>query len=307
MDKRSMTYARTLSAITFGDTKTAALYFDRVLPVGFHVLRGTGSGIICELPEPVDVEILVKLIFGDDAPRYLILSYLDDYWKPFMNRVRPLIKQPRASNDPDAYTELKSLYLANATSPETGSIRAAFRKFAASLEVGSFSVLLPSDHSDESFVEAYACLAATNLSLVDTSQATWDQIMELRNDPEARQQLRRLRLFFLENYAKQPKAFVEDDLLRRIDEYERARKKHGFDAVLSSMSVLLEASTLQAAAVAGVTTALFGGPLAGISAGAVVEFGKVIIEVTKQRAAIRDLADGHELGYVLRARKELAR
>jgi hypothetical protein len=125
--------------------------------------------------------------------------------------------------------------------------------------------------------------------------------MELRNDVESRKQLRRLRLFFFQNYMGKPVAFVEDDLMRRIDDYEQARKKHGLDAVLSSISVLLDARTLQAAAVAGITTALFGGPFAGISAGAVVEFGKVMIEVTKKRAAIRDLANGHELGYILRA------
>src|SRR5439155_18622697 len=137
-----------------------------------------------------------------------------------------------------------------------------------------YSVLLPSDQPAATFAEAYACLAASGLPLVDTSRATWDQVMELRADPEARRQLRRLRLFFLENYTGKPKAFIEDDLLRRIDDYESTRRKHGFEAVLSSMSVLLEANSLQAAAVAGLTSALFGGPLAGISVGAAVELGK---------------------------------
>jgi hypothetical protein len=301
-----MTYDRMLAAVSFGDTKTAALYFDRVLPVEFRVMRGTGSGIICEMPDPIDVEVVVKLVFGDEAPRHLIISYLDDYWAPFMARVRPAIIQPRKSTDPEAYVELKNLYLSNAGVPGGSSVRQAFHEFAASLGVRSFSVLLPHQEGvPASFSDTYAFLAASRLSLVDTSRASWDQVMELRNDPEARAQLRRLRLFFLESYIGKSREYVEDDLLCRMDDYERARKKHGFDAVTSTLSVLLDARTLQAAAVAGVSTALFGGPISGISVGAAVELGKVVLEVTKQRAAIKDLADGHELGYVLRARDKL--
>lgn len=300
-----MTYERSISAVSFGDTKAAALYFDRVIPVEFRVLRGTGSGLICEIPDPIDAEVLVRLIFGDDSPKYRIISYLDDYWSPLMKRVHPLIKEPKDSQDPDAYVEIRDLYLANAAVSEVGTVRAAFCEFAQKLGVDSFSVLLPSDDGGSSFSQAYSSLAATNVPLVDTSTTTWDQIMEFRRDPDSQMQLRRLRLFFTENYLGRSRAFIEDDLLRRIDDYERARKKHGFEAVLSSLSVLLDANTLQAAAVAGLTSALFGGMAIGATTGAAVELGKVLIELGKKQADIRNLAEGHELGYVIRAREKL--
>ena len=300
-----MTYERTISAISFGDTKAAALYFDRVIPLEFRVLRGTGSGLICEIPDPIDAEVLVKLIFGDDSPKYRIISYLDDYWSPLMNRVHPLLKQRKDSQDPDAYAEIKELYLANASGPEFGTVRAAFGEFAQRLGVGSYSVLLPSNDGEGTFSQAYSSLAATNVPLVDTSKATWGQVMEFRSDPDSRAQLRRLRLFFTENYLGKSRTFIEDDLLRRIDDYERARKKHGFEAVLSSLAVLLDADTMQAAAVASLASALFGGVAVGVTTGAAVELGKVLIELGKKQADIRDLAAGHELGYVIRAKENL--
>jgi hypothetical protein len=300
-----MTYDHAPFAISFDDTKNAALYFDRVIPIAFRVLRGTGTGLVCEIPDEVEAEVLVQLIFGDDAPKHKIISYLDDYWSPLMRRIQPLVKRKRNSTDPDAYSEVKDLYLSDASAPDVDSVRAAFRDFSASLGAQSVSVLLPANDGSSSFSQTYSSLVLTDLPLINTASASWAQIMEIRKDPEARMRLRRLRLFCLEHYVGKPRSFIEDDLLKRLDDYERTRKKHGFDAVTSSLSILLEASTLQAAAVAGIGFALFGGPITGMSAGAAVELGKVLIELTKRRADIRNLADGHDLGYIIQARSRL--
>ena len=295
----------TTSAISFNDTKTAALYFDRVIPIEFKVMRGTSDGIICEIPDTVEIDVLAQLIFGENSPRHRIISYLDDHWSPMMNQIRPLIKDPLPSQHPDAYKELKSLYLSDASAPEIGSVRNTFRKFAKDLGIDSFSVLLPEKADTESFSQAYSCLTTTNLPLVETTNATWEQIMELRSDVDSRKKLRRLRLFFLDNYTDKSHDYIKDDLHQRLDDYESARKKHGFDAVMSSLSILLDANSLQAAAVAGLTTGLFGGPLVGITTGAAVELGKVLIELSKKQAEIRNLSSGHELGYIINAQNKI--
>ena len=36
-----------------------------------------------------------------------------------------------------------------------------------------------------------------------------------------------------------------------------------------------------------------------------LELGKVLIELTKRSADIRNLADGHDLGYIIQARAQL--
>lgn len=86
-------------------------------------LRPSASG--GSRPQPVHQE----------SAAYRIISYLDDYWSPLMKRVHPLLKQPRNSKDPNAYVEIKELYLANATEPEIGTVRAAFSEFALRLGV----------------------------------------------------------------------------------------------------------------------------------------------------------------------------
>jgi hypothetical protein len=298
-----MSYERHIAAMSFGDLKAASLYFDRVLPIAFASLRGDDGGLYLEAPDRVPIEIAAKLIFGEDAPRHLIISYLDDYWSPF---IRQLGAPTRNSTDHDAYDEVKRLYLSNAAMKDGRSIRGVFGNFARSMGVPAYSVLLPGEDSvTSSFSEAYSYLALLEIPLVDTSKATWEQIAELRRDPEARGRLRRLRMFFLQDYVGKPRAYVEDDLLRRLDDYERTRKELGFEAILSTLSVLLDAKSVQAAAVAGLTATFLGGPLVGLGVGAAVEIGKVILEAGKKIAHIRSLADGHELAYLIDARRRV--
>lgn len=295
-----MSYDPTIAALTFGDTKAAALYFKRVLPVSFASLTGDYKGFFVNVPDPVPLEVAAKLIFGEDAPRDLIVTYLDEYWTPFIRRLSPLVANPKASDAPDAYEELKHLYLSNTTTPEGHSVRDAFQDFARGLGIDTYSVLLPEKNEATSgFGETYAYLALSAVSLIDTSKATWEQIAELRRSPEAARRLRRLRLFFFGTYVGKSRSFVEDDLLRRLDDYERTRKEFGFETSLSVLSVLLDAKSIQSAFVAGMAAAFFGGPVAGLASGAVVELGRVAIEAGKKVAQIRRLHDGHELAYLI--------
>ena len=186
-----------------------------------------------------------------------------------------------------------------------------YEKNSSSLQKTStldrITVLLPDEKPAASFSEAYSCLVASKLPLIDTSKATWDQIIEFRRSSEAKIKLRKLRLFFFENYTGKPKSFIEDDLLSRFDDYEKTRREFGFDAISSSISVLLDCQNLQASLVAGLAAALFGGPSAAISAGAVVELGKFSLVMGEKRAQIRRLSDGHELAYIIAAKRHLNR
>jgi hypothetical protein len=142
-----MSYDPNIAAISFGNTKAAALYFNRVLPVAFASLTGDKGGLYMEVPDHLPIEVAVKLIFDEDAPRHLIISYLDDYWAPFMKRLRPLITCPKNSTEPDAYEELKNLYLSNAATAGGDSVRAIFRDFAHELGIDKCSVLLPEQNA----------------------------------------------------------------------------------------------------------------------------------------------------------------
>ncbi|NRF68994.1 hypothetical protein HLB44_18530 [Aquincola sp. S2] len=137
------------------------------------------------------------------------------------------------------------------------------------------------------------------MELINTASASWEQIIEVRQDGESRRRLQRLRAFLDEKYAGKSLAFVEDDLASRLDEYDQARRKHGFDTATGSLSALVDAQSLQAAASAGIATALLGGPWVGASSAAIVELGKVAIEFAKRKRAMVDWQASHPLAYLV--------
>lgn len=109
-----------------------------------------------------------------------------------------------------------------------------------------------------------------NIDLIDTNNASWDQIVEVRNDIDSRKKLQRLRVFLTKNYKNESRNFIEDDIAKGLDDYEVARKKHGFDTVVSSLSILLDAKNIHSAAAAGIGAAFLGGPIAGITSAAAI-------------------------------------
>jgi hypothetical protein len=305
-----MSYSDHTAAVSFGDIKTAALYFDRVLPVGFRAIRG-GPGVNFELPEPVPASVVGQLVFGDAMPALrspggMALDYLLEHWQSFFTEAQNIMGARFPSTNPEGHELLKEAYLANLGSQDASrSIRHAFRKLANRLGISSYSILLGDSSDTHTLEPSYASLALNNVRLVDLTETNWKQILEFRTDQDSRKKLRRLRLLFFAEFVGKPRSFIQDDIQRRLDDYEIAAKKHGFELVNGSLSALLDANSLQAAAVASVAAAIFGGPLAGLAAGAVVEIGRLAITVSERLLPIIELADTHELGYIITARKNL--
>lgn len=143
------------------------------------------------------------------------------------------------------------------------------------------------------------------LPWIDADAASWEQIIEFRQDIESARKLRRLRLFFYENYAGKSSAFIGDDLLKRLDDYEAVRKKHGFEALTGSLSSILKSSNLVSAVGAGLAAALFGGPVLGVGTTAAVEVGNFSIELSRKLFTVREYEKGHEFAYLIDAKKRL--
>ena len=175
-------------------------------------------------------------------------------------------------------------------------IRAIFQEYARSLGFEEICVSVPARTAAVATC-ADPSLTLPQLKLVDTATADWRQIIELRKDKESHQRLIRLRLFMHSNYTGRPFAFIEDDLARRIHEYEAAARKHGFKTVVSSLTVLLNAKELQASLGAGLVAGLFGGPLAALGTGLAVEVGQIAVHVADRLHEMRDWRSGHELAY----------
>lgn len=291
------------SVICFKDLKAAALYFDRVLPVSFRYMAGTGSGIVANFPEPIPANALVDIVF-DQIPsskdeHYRLFGRVVDGWGDFANRVQRYRTTKNDSSVNDDYNDLHEAYLHDAAIEGLSPVRQQFSQFAESLGIHASAVLLPSDARAAAPIGEDPVVRVAGLGLIDVNRATWEQIVEVRRDPKSRIQLQRLRSFLTEKYSNKSLAFIEDDLAQRISEYDRVRRKHGFELVTGSISALLDSSNLQAAAASGLAFAFLGGPWLGASAATVIELGKASLEFAKRRRTIVDWQDSHELAYVV--------
>ncbi len=90
----------------------------------------------------------------------------------------------------------------------------------------------------------YVGLTLLDTPLIDTKNADWDQIVEMRADSDAHKKLINLRFFFHDNYQGKPITYIEDDINKRLDAYKHTSKKHGFDLITSSLSTLLDAKQI---------------------------------------------------------------
>lgn len=302
-------YKRELNAICFGDLKQAAIYFDRVFPVVFRTLRPNPEGVFClHSSEFVPLDVSAKLIFGDSAPEWKIIEYITKHWEPFFKEVSQHLTKLFISTDPNAYDELEEKYLTDFHIDHSRSIRECFYKIGKDIGLEYSNILLNKTSTKEcDFGQAYSTITLNNLPSIDVESASWEQIMEFRNDGAAKEKLRRFRLFVYDNYAGKSNSYIEDDFGLRLIDCEREISKHGFEIVSSSVSVLLDSKSLQSAAIAGLTTSLFGGPLAGLTAGCMVELGSLSVEYASRKYALKNLEQGHDLAYLIEAKKRLTK
>jgi hypothetical protein len=316
------TYQRSDAVLCFENFKDAALYFDRVLPLNMGRMRGdSGVGdILVGYPEEVPSSALSHLVDGIEGNTKTyshatrIIEFTSARWADFARKAEPYARlwggagrrdETDQAETLNQYEKLRSSYLANDELPGHQPIRAIFQEYARSLGFEEICVSVPSRTAAVA-TSADPSLTLSQLKLVDTTTADWRQIIELRKDKVSHQRLIRLRLFMHSNYTDRTFAFIEDDLARRIDEYEEAAKKHGFKTMLSSLTVLFNAKDVQASLGAGLVAGLFGGPLAALGTGLAVEVGQIAVHVAERLHEMRDWRSGHELAYLIETRAKLA-
>jgi hypothetical protein len=170
-------------------------------------------------------------------------------------------------------------------------------------------ILLPSSCLETSeATENDLTLSLANINLIDTSKTTWEQILAFRKDQDARRKLRNLRLFLHENYQDKTRSFIEDDLGKRLDDYNDTCKDWGFDTVTSTISAALDSNSISATILASAGAAIFGESVVvtgTVLAGASVEIGKLIISLIQKRHAFNKIRQDHEMAYIIEARKKV--
>jgi hypothetical protein len=161
--------------------------------------------------------------------------------------------------------------------------------------------------SDDEVIEEPA-VVLSGMKLIDIEATRFQHIIEFRQDPEALRRIRDFRLFAYSTYSEKCRSFVEDDLMKRMYEYEDAAKSWGFNLQTAAATTILQAKPLLGGLLFGAFSALFRSPLsaaASITAGALITAGQVAVEIKKQRFAHRKMERDHPISYITYAREAL--
>ncbi|EIN4364780.1 hypothetical protein P3553_17460 [Vibrio parahaemolyticus] len=296
-------YQNSLDVLCLGNFKEAALYFERVIPVQCDSLRHSENGPYVTTPEHIPVDVASRLIFDCSAPSWKILEFMDKQWSPFITKLHSEFSDQISGFNTADY---RKLYQNGSIGSNGVGIREHFQEFANSLGINKACILIPSNVQQSDFSSAYLNVSLKGMQLIDTKSASWEQIMEIRTDLESQKALRNLRLFINENYIGKSSAYITDDISKRIDDYEMASKKHGFELATSVLGVLLDSKNIQTSIAAGLATGILGGVEIGVGTACAVELGKGTLEIAKKYYPMKSFRENHDLAYFVRVTDKLA-
>jgi hypothetical protein len=295
-------YANT--AIVFGSVREALLYFDHIVPVNISwelVQVGAKFGSL-DLPRNFRDEVLPPELSRD--PQFF--KKLVTVNNAVYDSQRIIIKKfgypcmPKSDILSDALSDADCASQLETAATEFFSLVGDFGLQELTLDAGDLCCV---DDANQSEV----VITLPSLSLVDVSHCSWEQILEFRRDDEARDKLRRLRLFAYENYAGKSKDYVEDDILKRIADYDRTVKQWGFETIQSALNMLLTSKVGGGALPGSLVSTLFGAPTLAVATavgGGVLEIGRIALEVSKQRFALRKLTAENPVSYISHIRSK---
>jgi hypothetical protein len=287
-----MDYSKT--AIAFGNTKEAALYFDHVIPISLAVDT---------LPEFVHTLRIKKWPpeTSDLVPENLRRNI--DFVRQFedLNMATFYVLYKLISEKVGKPPELEGM-TAESWAEVDDKAEAAYSRFLEKFALRQVPVASAGSAIAESDSTADdVALTISSLRLVDVSKTSWEQLVAFRKDPEAKQKLRRLRLFAAENYAGKGRSFIEDDLNRRIYDYEEEARRWSFETKQAVVTMLLTSKTLASTMSGSVISALFGASAVAIASaigGAGIEIGRIAIEVSRRRFALRNALRENPISYI---------
>lgn len=174
----------------------------------------------------------------------------------------------------------------------------------STLALERYPYLSPSSATDtipknEAPDEVEPMVTIANLRLVDTAPIPWSQIHELRRDQAAVAKLRRLRLFGIRSYAGKPRAFIEDDIAMRMEDYELEARRQGFALAQAAYSLVSESPAILAFAMAlfGISAAPEIKALA-LSGAASIAVGKVVMSIGRAANERRSALVRHDAAYL---------
>ncbi|HEV7644100.1 MAG TPA: hypothetical protein VGO50_09190 [Pyrinomonadaceae bacterium] len=297
------------TALSFGITKEASLYFDHVVPLFLSLeyvpefISGT-MDILDNLP----VDLIPEYIRTDKhfPQKYNHLNSIS-----FTFILKCLHKK---LNRPFQFEDLTDIEIEALDEQFVTALLDFINHFKLfnipALAPGSHLIVSPDSSIAETNIDSSDDIAITlsSLSMIDVSKTPWNHIIEFRKDVDAKQKLRRLRLFATENYTGKSKSFIEDDLLSRLYDYDEEVNRWGFETRQSVLTMLLTSKTLGATLGGALISAAFGSPTASVITavgGACIEVGRVALEVSRRKFLLRNSLQDNPISYIVDAKNTL--
>lgn len=271
-----MIYPETSTAFAFADWKGAALYFDDVLCTSSpddEILND--HQLECDVVEAINtrhpkIRWMHRVMSDDLGARH--------FWE------YPVI-------DPSIHQREFEIYVRTAADWARSSNE--WKKDGVSLWGAPLS---PAEASKDSDV----ALVLAELQLIDVARIGWRQILEIRKDKTAINQLRNLRRTVYKDYTGKPQAYIRDDIEARIDDYRRVTKVWNFPLNKGILEIAMTGEALTAIG-AAVSLACFGAPIAAAAAaGGSIAIGKAVLAIANRRREVRLEELRNPMAYLVR-------
>lgn len=317
------------TALVFGNLKDALLYYDYVIPMNFTGefmgLRPSPTGSVERFKDPGmnDYHELGN-VFGN--PDQLLSLYppslaSDPYFKVAVNMFDGLlfsymVKATLGEDGFDNYIKNLSQVVgsnepANSDQlcPSSEGLQRLFGKIMADFKLNDF----PVDCSGFSLAGSEEdpltnLVTAHQVPMIDTGKIGFEQIMEFRKDSDTMKKMRNFRLFAYQNYAGKDKAFVEDDIQKRYDDYMEAVRASGFETTAKLLTSLMSSKLLMGSLATSAAALLLGNAqlaLGAFSSGALLEVGKLSLQFAQQKQAIAAICRENPVSYIAEVKNRI--
>ncbi len=150
-------------------------------------------------------------------------------------------------------------------------------------------------------------LTLTDLAIVDEKQLTWKQVIDFRKDKDNQKKYKHLLHWLDKGMIGRSQSFIEDEIAIKLDDHERALKKHGIKTILGAVEEGLDGKYLLGASGISSFMTLAGHPVLGVLLGAGLVVGKIGIKLTQIKLDFDDIERGanSEISWVYEV-KELS-
>lgn len=141
------------------------------------------------------------------------------------------------------------------------------------------------------------------LNIVSETDLTWSQVQDVRADKQAVRSLRRMRHWLDREMLGKSRAYVEDEIAVRLDEYDRTLSKHGLASAVGTLATTLDSKVLMGGPAAVAALSYAGAKDWALAAGAAIVIGRVAVHIAENLLAYRDLKEQSEVCFLAELRR----